>query len=290
MSETTTPVVSARSMDALLRRWLCPVLCAAVQGCASSEPELLQTIRLQTPGCAVASCELSNERGRWQLASTPGSVTVAVSRQPLQVTCRGEAAAAGSRSASSSRPATTGAGAVTGGVVGGAAVGAALGAAALAFIPPLGVIAVLTGVGAGAVAGDVAESHGRPLRYPELINVPLSCATSGTSDAGPMPAPPLGPRLGLTIRGLTLAEAQAAGLNGRTAVIVISVIDDGRAAAAGLRQGDVILAMNGQDLFDAADLEERLLALPQERPLTLRLWRDRRRLDLVLTRSMKDAP
>jgi hypothetical protein len=53
---------------------------------------------------------------------------------------------------SSSRTATTGAGAVTGGVVGGTATGAAFGATALPVIPPLGVITVLGGALAGAAA------------------------------------------------------------------------------------------------------------------------------------------
>ena len=157
----------------------------------------------------------------------------------------------------------------------------------MAFIPPLGVFAVLTGVGVGAVAGDAAESHSRPLRYPELVSIPMSCSAA---DAGSMQTELKGPRLGLGIRGMTLTEAQAAGLSGRTAVIVTSVVEDGRAAASGLRNGDVILAVNGQDVLDAADLEERVLPLPHELPLALRLWRDRHILDLVLTRSMKGSP
>ena len=266
---------------------MCPVLCATAQGCASPEPLIMQTIRLQTPGCAVASCELSNDRGSWQLARTPGSVTVTVSRQPLRATCRDEASTVGGALASSSRPATSGTGAVTGGVVGGAATGVALGATALAFIPPLGVLAVLTGVGVGAVAGDAAESHSRPLRYPELVSIPMSCSAA---DTGSLQTEVTAPRLGLGIRGMTLTEAQAVGLSGRTAVMVTSVVEDGRAAASGLLNGDVILAVNGQDVLDAADVEERVLALLHELPLALRVWRDRHILDLVLTRSMKGSP
>jgi hypothetical protein len=268
-------------------RLMCPVLCATASGCASPEPPITQTIRLQTPGCAVASCELSNDRGNWQLARTPGSVTVTVSRQPLRATCRGEASAVGSALASSSRPATSGTGAVTGGVVAGAAMGVALGATALAFIPPLGVLAVLTGAGVGAVAGDAAESHSRPLRYPELVSIPMRCSAA---DAGLLQMELTAPRLGLGIRGMTLTEARAAGLSGRTAVIVTSVVEDGLAAASGLRNGDVILALNGQEVLDAADLEERVLALSHELPLVLRMWRDRHTLELVVARSVKGSP
>jgi S1-C subfamily serine protease len=157
----------------------------------------------------------------------------------------------------------------------------------LAFIPPLGVFTVLTGAGVGAVAGSAAESQGRPLRYPELVSIPMSCSAA---NAAAMQTELEGPGLGLGIRGMTLTEAQAAGLSGRTAVIVTSVVEGGRAAASGLRNGDVILAVNGLDVLDAADLEERVLALPHELPLALRMWRDRHILDLVLTRSMKGPP
>ena len=87
-----------------------------------------------------------------------------------------------------------------------------------------------------------------------------------------------------------MAEALAAGLGERTAVMVTFVMADGRAAASGLRTGDVILAANGQELGDAADLEERVLVLPQEAPLALRVWRDRRAFELVLTRPLKEMP
>ena len=52
----------------------------------------------------------------------------------------------------------------------------------------------------------------------------------------------------------------------RTAVMVTSVGADSRDAASGLRAGDVILGLNGQDLGDAADLEERVLAMPLDMP------------------------
>jgi hypothetical protein len=262
---------------------LAAVLGVGLQGCASLEPQVAQTIRLQTPGCS-ASCALSNDRGSWQLSQTPGSVTVSVSRQPLRVICRADESTG--RAMTSSRSSTTGSGAVGGGVAGGVGTGLALGTTALAFIPALGIVAVLTGVGVGATAGAGAESHIRPYRYPELVSIPMSCsaANGGSALAGPNR-----PALGLGIRGITLAEASAAGLGQRTAVLVISVSADGRAAASGLQIGDVILALNGRDLADAADLEEQVLALPEEMPLTLRVWRDHRTIELVLTRMPKET-
>ena len=64
---------------------------------------------------------------------------------------------------------------------------------------------------------------------------------------------------------------------------------DSLAAAAGLRSGDVLLAADGQNLGDAADLEERVLALAPEAPLALRVWRQGQTIDLVLTRLPKGA-
>jgi S1-C subfamily serine protease len=172
----------------------------------------------------------------------------------------------------------TGVGAVTGGVVGGAAVGVAVGTAALAYIPVLGVIAVLGGVAAGAAAGQTMEAGRQSIRYPELISMPMNCTVA--------PAiPTADSSLGLGIRGLLPAQAQAAGAGERSAVLVMSVAAGGRAAAAGLRSGDILLAADGQALRDAADLEERVLALAPGTPLALRVWRDGQLLELVLRRA-----
>jgi hypothetical protein len=256
-------------------------------GCASPAAPVMQTIRLQTPGCAIASCELSNDRGSWQLPRTPGSVSVAVSREPLKLSCRADDSIAGSATARSSRPATSGAGAVSGGLAGGAITGAALGGAAMAYMPQMTIFAILGAAGIGATAGDAAESRSHPLRYPELVSIPMSCsaAAGGSTATGAR-----GPALGLGIRGMTLDEARAAGLGERTAVMVTYVVAEGRAAASGLLAGDVILALNGQVLGDAADMEERVLAMPQEMPLALSVWRDRRAIQLVLTRASGATP
>jgi hypothetical protein len=188
----------------------------ALQGCASPGRPAMQTVRVETPGCALVSCELSNDQGTWQLPRTPGMVTLTTSHAPLKVSCRAEGGAQGSTGATSSVPSPSGAGAVTGGVVGGAAVGVAVGAAALSFIPVLGVITVLSGVAAGAATGQAVESRQQSIRYPELISVPMYCSDTAAA------TPPAGAALGLGIRGLPLIEARAAGLGERSAVLVTS--------------------------------------------------------------------
>lgn len=252
-------------------------LVVGLQGCATPPAPPTQVVHVQTPGCAEARCVVSNDLGSWAVPRTPGSVSVSVSRQPLGVTCRTDDVSVQGVRALSSRPSTSGGGAAIGAVAGGAAVGAAFGATALTFIPVLGVITLVGGAAAGALAGDAAEAHSHPLRYPEVVSVPLSCG------AGVLQAR-TAPRLGIGVRGLTPAEATAAGVGERGAVQVTDVAAGSIGAAGGLQAGDLILALNGQDVVDAAGLEERLLGLPAETPLVLRLWRDQRYLDLPMAR------
>lgn len=263
--------------------WFTAILSAlylTLPGCASPGSSVTQTIRVETPGCATASCELQNDRGQWHLASTPGTVTLRTSAAPLQVSCRAADGVPNTVGAQgSSRPQTGGSG-VVGGVAGGAAVGAMVGATALSFIPVLGVVVLATGVAAGAVAGQTMESHARALTYPEQINVPMSCAPSGAGAAAHPPAA----LLGLQVRGLSKAEALSAGLGDRGAVLVTSVTDNGRAAIAGLHSGDIILGVGGRELSDPATLEASVQAAAGA-PLALRIWRDGQTQVLVLARG-----
>ncbi len=254
------------------------LLPALLQACASPGQSVMQSIRIETPGCAEVACELTNDRGRWLLPRSPGSVTLASSNTPLEVHCSASSGTSMRSDATASLAPTTGAGAVAGGMVGGAAVGAAAGATALAFIPPLGVIAVLSGVAVGAVTGQAVESSQRAMRYPELISVPMHCAAAA-------PTRPAGAALGLGIRGLLPAAAREAGIGERGAVLVTSVSPGGAADAAGLREGDIVLALDGHALADAADLQERVSAAPPGSVLGFRIWRHGQGMTLNLVRS-----
>jgi len=55
--------------------------------------------------------------------------------------------------------------------------------------------------------------------------------------------------MGLVPDDLTNAERAALGIEGDTGILLSEVYDDGPAAAADLRRGDVILAMNGEPVF-----------------------------------------
>jgi hypothetical protein len=249
----------------------------AIQGCASPGTPVTQTVRIETPGCASARCELHNDHGQWQLASTPGNVTLTTSDSPLQVSCRAEGGALGSAGAAGSARPMTSTGALVGGVAGGAAAGATFGAVALVFIPVLGVAILATGIAAGAAAGQSAEAHGRALGYPELISIPMSCLEAGVPTAvGTAPVV-----LGLQVQGLSKAQGAAAGLGDRGAVLVTAVTDRGRAATADLRSGDIILSAGGHELRDGAMFEEVVLAAAGA-PLLLKIRRDGQPLERVL--------
>lgn len=272
----------ASASSRVLRRCLGLGMAWAVLGCASPGQPTTQTIRVETPGCARAICELSNDLGIWRLSEVPGEVTLTPSREPLKVSCRANDGMVGRSDVLSALPNPTGAGAVAGGAVGGAAVGAAFGAAALAFIPPLGVVVVLSGVAAGAAAGQAVEEQQREARYPTLISIPMYCPPS---DPTAVPSVPRAAVLGLSVRGFLPDEARAVGLGGRSAVLVTAVIEGGRAAAAGIRSGDIVLAVDGQPVNDATALEERMRAIPASSPARLRLWRQGGEIELVLLRS-----
>ncbi len=252
-------------------------LSLALQGCASPGREVKQTVRVETPGCSPAACDLSNDRGSWHLPRTPGAVTLITSSAELRLICLADDGAKSSYGAQSSLPPVTSGGGVAGGLVGGVGIGTALGAAALTFIPVLGVIVVLTGVAVGAATGTAVESGLRPVQYPDLISVPMNCATASAA----LPAHADG--LGLAVQPLSPVQAHDAGLGECSAVLVTNVAEGSPAAAAGLRSGDIILAAAGLDLGIASDLVERVNGLANGGSLDLRVWREGKALDVALT-------
>jgi hypothetical protein len=252
-----------------------------VAGCATrgSGQPTNQTVRVETPEHLGARCELSNDAGRWVVESTPGSVLLVTSLQPLVVTCRAEAGATGGTGKPSKAGRTSGAGAVAGGVVGGAAMAAAAGSASMVFFPVLTVLAVATGATAGAMVGQMAEAHGQQLRYPDTIRVTLTGLTPSAADDAHRPA------LGLSVRSLATGELRERGLGERGAALVTRLADPGIARAAGLQAGDVVVAANGNEVADAADLERRVRALAPGVPLQLTVWRAGRVIEIVILRA-----
>jgi hypothetical protein len=249
-------------------------------GCATPGQPVQQTVTVETPGCAQARCTLANDRGSWDLAGTPGAVTLTTSHTVLTVTCRAVDGTESRTGAASSLQAQGATGAVVGGAIG-AGVGIAAAAPAMAFIPPLGVIIAVMGAAMGAGSGQAIDAQRRAIRYPDLVTVPMNCA-----QAAPSPSAPASRHasFGFSVLGLTSAQGLAAGIGERAAVLVSAVVADGAAAAAGLQPGDIVLSVRDQALDDAAAFEAQVQAVGAGQSLPLRIWRDGRSLDLVLVR------
>lgn len=70
-----------------MRCIIAPVIVLAVTGCATITTGQNQPISLETPGCAGATCKLSNDKGSWFISATPGSATVQRAYGDMTVTC-----------------------------------------------------------------------------------------------------------------------------------------------------------------------------------------------------------
>lgn len=144
--------------------------------CATTPPPPSQAIevRLQAEGVtldAPLQCEARNDLGHWPFAA-PGTVSVKVSKAPLQLTCQPPAhLVAQAERAAATSPGREGA--RTGAKVG-AGVGVAVGAAAVPmFGPGVAVLMVVGSALRGAEIGGVlgAMAHPGGLAYPSPIVV-----------------------------------------------------------------------------------------------------------------------
>lgn len=66
------------------------LLSCALTSCASVTTGQNQTVSVETTPIKGASCELFNDKGKWFISSTPGSVVVTRSYDDLLVVCKKE--------------------------------------------------------------------------------------------------------------------------------------------------------------------------------------------------------
>lgn len=89
--------------------------------------------------------------------------------------------------------------------------------------------------------------------------------------------------LGVQIQQVTEDVASSLGLPDRNGVLVAEVLADGPAAAAGLRDGDVILNVSGQQMTDYRDLTRLIASLSAGTVAQIELMRAGQRLILPVT-------
>jgi S1-C subfamily serine protease len=87
-------------------------------------------------------------------------------------------------------------------------------------------------------------------------------------------------KLGIQYQEISGQLAEYFKLGAERGVLVSEVEEDGPAARAGLRAGDVILKFNGDPVTDSRSLRERVRKAEAGSEATLTVWRDGRGLDL----------
>lgn len=154
------------------------------------------------------------------------------------------------------------------------------------------VIQTDVGLNPGNSGGPLVDSRGRVVG----INTAVFAMAQGISFAVPIGTakrvvPELISRgrvhrawlgLGGRQRPLDRRLARAHGLALETAVEVLAVEPGGPAAGAGLREGDLIAAVEGRPVESVDDLHRFLAAWPVGRPATLTVLRGRDRLDVAV--------
>lgn len=94
-------------------------------------------------------------------------------------------------------------------------------------------------------------------------------------------------RMGVTLQELTPQLADYFGVKDRAGVLISSVREDSPASRAGLRAGDVIIAIDGESVANAGDVI-RLIAKKEQGPVDVRIVRDRREMSLTVALDKKE--
>jgi serine protease Do len=105
--------------------------------------------------------------------------------------------------------------------------------------------------------------------------------------AAPAPAPPAPLQeagfLGLAIEDVSPETAESLGLERARGARVVEVLEDGPAAGADVREGDVVLSWNGESVEGSLHLRRLVRETPPERRVPLVLFRDGERMEAEVT-------
>ena len=89
--------------------------------------------------------------------------------------------------------------------------------------------------------------------------------------------------LGVTIQSVDAATAKALGLKVAQGALIGNVLEGQPADKAGLKAGDVIIAIDGTPIDDTDQLLRKVAMLTPGKEATLKVWRDSKEISIVLT-------
>ncbi|MDH5539737.1 MAG: Do family serine endopeptidase [Rhizobacter sp.] len=141
----------------------------------------------------------------------------------------------------------------------------------------------------GAVVGINAQIYSRSggfqgLSFAIPINVALKAKDQIVATGKAQHA-----RLGVTVQDLNQTLAQSFGLERPDGALVASVSPGSAAAAAGLKSGDVVTAVNGEPVTRSGNLSSMIgMATPGQK-VTLSVWRDRAAQEVKVTLGRADS-
>ncbi|MDE2182911.1 MAG: DegQ family serine endoprotease [Alphaproteobacteria bacterium] len=93
--------------------------------------------------------------------------------------------------------------------------------------------------------------------------------------------------LGVQIQSVTPEMAASLGLTQPKGAIVAGIVPDSPAARAGLRQGDVVLGVNGHEIEDSRDMTHRVAQLPAGKSANFAIYRDGKRDNVAIVIGLK---
>ena len=90
-------------------------------------------------------------------------------------------------------------------------------------------------------------------------------------------------RIGISVQDLSQSLAESFGLEKPEGALVGMISPEGPGAKAGIRLGDIILALNGEKVIDSRELPPKVALLKPGTAATLKIWREGKPMDLKIT-------